>query len=104
MHNLNIIDTSLSADDIYNRLIQQLPKWFGKDHPLVDISLQAYLTTNGFNYSQLIYVYEQMRLQTAFSDGLDSFAKDYFGPNLPRRTGENDDSYRNRISTNLLNE
>lgn len=104
MPNLNIINPDLSTDDIYRRLISQLPNWFGTDHPILDVTLQGYLTTNAFNYSQLIYVNKQLRLQTAFGDGLDSFAKDYFGSSLPRRVGENDDSYRNRIFVNLLNE
>ena len=90
--------------DVQNRLVSQLVNWFGTDHKTLDSVLQAYVVTGVFNYSQLAYDNLQMRLQTAYEDNLDLIATDYFGvdPGLPRRAGENDDTYRIRIKANLL--
>lgn len=93
-----------SEQDVYNRLVAQLVNWFGTDHEVLDIVLKAYSTTGAFNYTQLAYDNLQMRLQTATEDNLDLISVDYFGNGLPRRTDENDDSFRNRISANLLQE
>lgn len=92
------------ATDVYNRLIGQLPPWFGTLHPVLNVVLQAYIYTGVFNYSQLVYDNQQMRLQTATGDNLDLISQDYFENGLPRRTGEDDDSFRSRISANLLQE
>lgn len=91
-------------DDLYHRLIQQLPNWFGSEHDILDTVLEGYINTGLFVYSLIQYVSLQMRLQTATEDNLDLISKDYLGDSLPRRTNENDDSYRNRISANLLQE
>lgn len=93
-----------SAADIYNRLMQQLPNWWGSEHANVDVLVESFITTNVLNYSQFLYVFQQLRLQTCTGDNLDLFSQDYFGGFLPRRSGENDDSYRNRISATLLQE
>lgn len=91
--------------DIYNRLITQLPPWFGSSHPVLDVILSAYVDTTSFAYnSQLQYVSPQMRIQTAYSDNLDLISQDYFGGALPRRQDENDDSFRQRILATLLQE
>lgn len=93
-----------SHDDIYNRLIAQLPKWFGSVHPDLDFQLEAYITTLIFNYQQYQYVSLQQRLQTATDVNLDLFSQDYLGDTLPRRLNEGDNSYRNRIKATLLQE
>jgi hypothetical protein len=93
-----------SEEDIYIRLIQQLPNWWGSDHAVVDVLLEAFITTNLLNYAQFSYVFLQLRLQTCTGDNLDLFSQDYFGGYLPRRFDESDDSYRNRISATLLQE
>lgn len=97
---LNVINNKY----IYDRLVSQLPPWYGTDYTVLDTVLQAYVTTSGFNYNQLIYDLAQMRLQTAAGDNLDLLSQDYFGGALPRREGEDDDSFRKRISANLLQE
>lgn len=89
---------------IYNRLIAQLPPWYGTDHSVLDAVLQGYVATAGFNYRQLMYDLVQMRLQTAIGDNLDLISQDYFGGALPRRDDEDDYSFRTRISANLLQE
>lgn len=90
--------------DIYNRLIQQLPDWFGTDHPVLDIILAAYLDTTEWLYLQAEYVGLQARIQTATDVNLDQISQDYFGNSLPRHEGENDSTYRTRILANLLQE
>src|SRR6202030_668805 len=40
----------------------------------------------------------------ATGDNLDLISQDYLGSELPRRQGESDKSYRNRISATLLQE
>lgn len=104
-----------SHDDIYNRLIQQLPtNWWGNSqflpnntpssHPVLDTALESFITTMKFCYQQMQYVQLQMRLQTATQDNLDLISQDYLGDTLPRYGGENDDSYRTRIEATLLQE
>ncbi len=97
--------------DIYNRLIAQLPNWFGT-HPVLDAVLQAYigysnnvnlLTTMYFHYNrQYLYAQLQMRIQTATDVNLDLISQDYLGNTLPRKTNESDDSYRKRILANVV--
>lgn len=54
-------------------------------------------------YSLLAYVRNQMRLQTSTDGFLDLFAFDFFGPSgLPRRNGEQDPPYSQRIKLNLF--
>jgi len=94
-----------SAVDIYNRLLTQLPPWFGGSHPVLDVVLSAYVQTASFAYnSQVQYLPPQMRIQTAYGDNLDLISQDYFGGSLPRRDGENDDTFRQRILATLLQE
>jgi hypothetical protein len=98
--------------DIYNRLISQLPNWFGSNHPILDALLQAYIgynqdasqvTTMYFHYNyQYLYAKLQMRIQTATDINLDLISQDYLGDTLPRKTNENDDTYRKRILANVV--
>jgi hypothetical protein len=100
--------------DIYNRLITQLPDWFGTDHPELTALLQAYIgysdnpdliTTMFFHYNnQYLYAQKQLRIQTATDINLDLISQDYLGSTLPRKTNENDDSYRKRILANVVQE
>lgn len=91
--------------DIYNRLIEQLPPWFGNNHPILDVVLSAYVSSTNFAYnSQVQYLRPQTRIQTAYGDNLDLISQDYFGGSLPRRQGENDDTFRQRILSTLLQE
>lgn len=98
--------------DIYDRLISNLPDWFGTNHPILDAILSAYvgfnqnslfITTAYFHYNiQYLYAIAQLRIQTAFGINLDLISKDYLGDSLPRRVDENDDSYRIRIIVNIV--
>jgi hypothetical protein len=97
------------STDISNRLINNLPNWFGTNHPNLDAILQAFngsapnnITTTYFHYQQYQYVLAQTRLQTATGNNLDLISQDYLGTFLPRKAGENDDTYRQRIKAFLL--
>jgi hypothetical protein len=58
-----------------------------------------------FHYNlQYLYSKLQMRIQTATDINLDLISKDYLGNSLPRRTNENDDTYRKRILANVVRE
>lgn len=93
-----------SHDDIYNKLIQTLPGWWGSDHLNLDTILEAFINTATFHYRQIIYASLQMRLQSATDINLDQISQDYLGDTLPRRSGENDRTYRKRIEATLLQE
>lgn len=101
-----------SEQDIYDRLISNLPDWFGTDHPILDAILAAFngfnqnptqATTAYFHYNfQYLYAKLQLRIQTATDINLDLISQDYLGNALPRRQNENDESYRARILVNLV--
>lgn len=108
--------------DIYNRLITQLPTWFGpgNNSPILDAFLQSYIETAFTNYNQVAYAELQTRINNytisgvAVPDGtsgivfgatgqqLDIISIDYLGNNLPREAGESDASFRKRILSNIL--
>lgn len=96
-----------SHDDIYNRLIAQLPsKWFGTNHPILDAVLEGFITIASFVYNaQLVYAELQTRLQTSIEENLDTYADDMFGVGeFTRNPDETDDNYRTRIQANLIPE
>lgn len=93
-----------STEDVFARLIGQLPPWFGTDHDLLNVVLTAFVNTGTFHYQQIEYVSDQTRIKTATQENLDNISSDYLGDELPRRVNESDDSYRNRILATLLQE
>lgn len=95
-----------SYEDIYKRLRDQLPQgWFESDDFNLNTVLQAYISTAYFNYNdQLLYLILQTRIKTATDINLDNISQDFFGNQLPRRNGESDTLFRNRILANLLRE
>lgn len=100
--------------DIYNRLINNLPGWFGggpdssgknSNHPNLDQLLQIFITTYYFHYNQqYLYAVLQQRIQSATDINLDLISQDYMGIYLPRFPKENDDTYRQRILANVVKE
>lgn len=110
------------SNDVYNRLIAQLPAWFGEidTHPILDALLQIFVTTGVTNYNQAIYAELQTRINTYDANGnvvppstnpivfgatgnqLDIISSDFLGTYLPREAGESDNSYRHRILVNVL--
>lgn len=93
-------------NDMFLRLKDNLVNWFGLPNqtPVLDSILQGIAITDSTVYGYLTYVDLQNRLQTATDINLDLIAQDYFGTALSRHAGENDASYRARISANLLQE
>ncbi len=107
------------AQDVYNRLIAQLPAWFGEidEHPTLDGLLAALVQTGVYNYNQAEYAQLQLRINNYNAQGqvtpinaifgatgnqLDIISSDFLGPNLPRESGESDASFRLRIIINIL--
>lgn len=90
--------------DIETRLQRLIPwSWFPLELSPIYFGLVAGLA-GVFSqvYSLLAYVRDQTRLATTTDGFLDLTALDFFGNGLPRRNGERDPSYRQRISLNLL--
>lgn len=81
---------------------QSLAPFFGENTPNLDAFLNAFAASGVFIYQLKEFVKKQDRISTATGEFLDLAAKDYFGEQLQRRDGENDDTYRKRILANLL--
>lgn len=101
---------NLTNEDIWKRLINQLPNWFGsqqfsdeKGASVLTTILWAFIYTSQTAYAQLVYIEPQERLATMTDgDQLNLFAQDFFIDGLPRFAGENDSTYKKRIQANLL--
>lgn len=118
---------NVTNQQLWNRLMTQLPPWFGNQQfssvpqsgSVLNTVLWAYNTTslgiyNGAvfdfygNYAQYQYILDQMRfgpdVNILMSDveQLNLFAQDFFGNTLPRNPGENNVSYKNRIYANIF--
>lgn len=99
---------NLTQEDIYNRLLTQLPPWFGNrifdDGSVFNIVLQAYIVTALEIYSQLQFIDSNLYLgQITDTDQLNLFAQDFFGNGLPRQPDENNYTYSQRILANIFN-
>jgi hypothetical protein len=100
------------SQDIYNRLIQNLPAWFGggpdadgnnSNHPNLDDLLEIFITTYYYQYNnEYLYTILQERIQTATDINLDLISQDYMGNYLPRLANESDNTYRKRILANVI--
>jgi hypothetical protein len=91
--------------DVLSRLKQVLPlQWFPDDTPVLDTLLNGVAWAWAWVYELLQYVISQARISTAYGTWLDLIAVDYFGANLGRRVGENDDAYRLRLQLELIRE
>jgi hypothetical protein len=55
-------------------------------------------------HSSLMYARRQLRLTTATDEWLDQISADYLGSRISRRPGQSDDSFRRRISLELVRE
>ncbi len=91
--------------DFASRIRAVLPsRWFPDESPVLDALATGLATAWSTVFALLAYVRAQSRLDTATGSILDTFGQDFFGPRLPRRAGEPDNPYRNRISSALLRE
>jgi hypothetical protein len=91
------------TNDIVSRLRQVLPaRWFGDTAPKLNAILTGFASAWSGLHSLLQSVKAQGRIATASGLFLDMAAVDYFGSYLPRRAGEADAAYRQRIQSNLI--
>lgn len=88
--------------DITARLKAALPtRWFPDTTPVLDLLLTGLATAWSNLYQLLNQVRAQSRIATATGQFLDAASTDFFGPRLPRRTAELDESFRSRIIQQL---
>jgi hypothetical protein len=96
---------AFSIDDMLKRLRSLLPiGWFGDSTPLLDSVLTALASLWVCSLSLLQYARSQIYLSTASAIWLDLIAIDFLGLSIARHLGESDDTFRSRISANLLRE
>ena len=89
--------------DFVSRLRRVLPpRWFGDRAPLTDALLGGFGVAWSAIYTLIGVVRAQARLLSSSGGFVDSFAQDFFGPALPRRSGEGDAGYIRRIGYALL--
>jgi hypothetical protein len=93
-----------SQEDIYQRLVGYLPRWFGDDPPYLSALLQGIAYAMAFVYSLIQYAKLQTRISTATDGWLDLIANDFFGSTVIRAFGQVDDDFRNVILTNMFRE
>jgi hypothetical protein len=91
--------------DMLGRLQALLPRgWFGDAPPILTALLTGFAAIFANVYAVLAYAKLQLRIATATDGWLDIISADFFGSTLPRRTGESDTAFRNRITVNLFRE
>jgi hypothetical protein len=91
--------------DITRRIKAVLPTgWFADTSPVLDSILSGVSQVWVWIYDWIAYAKSQTRVETASGLWLDLITLDYFGPGLPRRSGETDNHFRHRIKSNLLRE
>jgi len=89
--------------DMLSRLKAVLPgHWFSDVTPILDALLSGPAWAWSGLYALLGFVKLQSRLATASGVFLDIASSDYFGPTLPRRTGESDVVFSQRLRANLI--
>lgn len=90
------------AANVLRRLNNNLAPFFGSNDPNIQAILQIYVTVGVFCYSQIEYVRQQTRIQTATGENLDLISQDYFGDEFPRRKSQTDTAYRKMLLALLL--
>jgi hypothetical protein len=93
------------SNDMLERMQALLPRgWFGDSPTILTALLKGFAAILANVYAVLAYAKLQTRILTATDGFLDVISADFFGSNLPRRTGESDAAFRNRIVVNLFRE
>src|ERR1017187_3865634 len=90
------------TDDIVSRLKSYLPNWFGSNTPILNAILSGAASAWSPFYQLYAYAKLQTRIKTSTDDFLDLEAQDFLGNSFPRRDGESDESYRNRLLANIF--
>ena len=92
-------------NDMLERLKALLPRgWFGDSPTILTALLSGFAAIFANVYSVLTYAKAQCRIATASDGWLDLVSADFFGATLPRKAGESDTAFRNRITVNLFRE
>lgn len=91
-------------NDIFGRIKNVLPRWFGPASPLLDALIQGLSNSSAFVYTLYIYAKLQTRILTATDGWLDMIAADYFGASLQRSANQSDANFRARIVVNMFRE
>jgi hypothetical protein len=90
-------------NDMVNRLKSVLPaRWFGDVTPIFDGLLNGLANAWSGLYILLQSAAEQARIATATGVFLDLASTDYFGAAMPRRMGESDAGFSQRLRNSLL--
>lgn len=90
--------------DVFKRIKQMLPPWFGDVTPILDGVTQGLAWAGSFVYSLYAYAKLQTRIKTASDGWLDMISADFFGTKLQRAANQSDTSFRARIIINLFRE
>ncbi len=90
--------------DVFKRIKSVIPRWFGDIDPVLDSLINGLSESGAFVYSLYAYAKLQTRIRSATDGFLDMISADFFGALLPRRQGQSDTSYRNRIIISLFRE
>ena len=90
-------------NDMAARMRAVLPaKWFPDDAPVLSAILAGFGAVWATMYSLLEWVQLQTRITTATGANLDLISLDFFGGDLPRRSGESDSAFEARIKRELF--
>ncbi|MBB3213415.1 hypothetical protein FHW67_002707 [Herbaspirillum sp. Sphag1AN] len=93
------------SSNIFARLRSYLPAgWFPDSAPILAGVLSGIASVLSVSYGLFIYAKAQTRILTATDGWLDLISYDFFGSNLPRKTGETDAAFLARIRANLFQE
>jgi hypothetical protein len=89
--------------DFLARIKALLPNgWFRSPTPILDGALNGIAWALALAYGLIQYAKLQTRIATATGGWLDLISFDFFGANLPRKTQEQDATFRARIQAELL--
>lgn len=87
------------------RFRELLPmSWFGDSHPVLDALLTGLVQTAIHGFQLVRFADMQARIRTASGGFLDLISGDFFGTTLPRREGEDDERFRERIRREIFRE
>ncbi|WP_435018507.1 hypothetical protein TA3x_000481 [Tundrisphaera sp. TA3] len=90
-------------NDFLSRIKALLPRgWFGDETPILDAVLSGIGKALADVYGLIGYARLQTRIASATDGFLDLVSLDFFGDTLPRRNGESDGAFRQRIKAQLL--
>ncbi|MBB5508167.1 hypothetical protein [Paraburkholderia atlantica] len=91
--------------DITSRLRSYLPRgWFGdwSEAPIIGGLIVGIASVLAVAYALVMFFWAQTRLQTSSGGWVDLWASDFLGTGLPRKPGETDASYIQRIQVALF--